>query len=189
MDEKARASSFVDQISAVPGGEGVRLCIQCGTCTASCPNAEKMQYTPAQLIAMARAGLRKEVLSSNSMWYCLSCYTCTVRCPRGIKYTDLMHILEGMAAREGLSNRRTLTPTMYRSFHDCVYRLGSLSEFRFMLSFYMRTNPFRAMGMLPVAMALLRRGRLTMKVRRMSPEGTKQFKAILDKAQSLGGAS
>ncbi len=82
------SGSFVDEIYALPGGEGVRLCIQCGTCSGSCPNASKMDHTPRELIAMARAGMRKEVLSSNSMWLCLSCYLCTVRCPRGIESTD-----------------------------------------------------------------------------------------------------
>ncbi len=61
--------AFVDEVAAIPGGEGIRLCIQCGTCTASCPNADKMEHTPSQLIAMVRAGMRKEVLSSNAMWY------------------------------------------------------------------------------------------------------------------------
>ena len=62
-------NSFIEEITAIPGGEEIRLCIQCGTCTASCPNADTMNHTPSQLIAMARAGMRDEVLSSNAMWY------------------------------------------------------------------------------------------------------------------------
>ena len=187
MEAKGRINTFVDEISAIPGGENVRLCIQCGTCTASCPNAEKMDHTPSQLIAMARADMREEVLSSNAMWYCLSCYTCTVRCPRGVKVTDLMHAMERISAREGLSHRRTLTPVMYRSFSDFVYSLGSLPEVGFMSWFYLLTNPLRAIKMAPVALNLLRHGRLSIKARRLSPEGTKQLKAILEKAESLGG--
>jgi len=189
MEKKRRANTFVEEISDIPGGEGVRLCIQCGTCTASCPNADRMEHTPAQLIAMVRADMRNEVLSSNAMWYCLSCYLCTVRCPRGIKQTDLMHALECLASREHLSSGRTRTPTLYRSFSDFVYSLGSLSEVGFMAWFYMLTNPLRALRMLPVALALLRHGRLSIKARRLTPEGTKQLEAILDKAESLGGVS
>ncbi len=59
MEKKTRAGSFVDEISAIPGGEGIRLCIQCGTCTASCPNADRVEHTPSQLIAKARAGMQK----------------------------------------------------------------------------------------------------------------------------------
>jgi heterodisulfide reductase subunit C len=186
MEKRKRNGSLIDEICAIPGGEGIKLCIQCGTCTASCPNADRMEHTPSQLIAMARAGMRKEVLSSNAMWYCLSCYMCTVRCPRGIKQTDIMHALEYLSIREGLVNAKTLTPTMYRLFnHYCS--MGSLSELWFMTRFYLQTNPFHAWRMIPVALNLLRRGRLSMKSRKLTPEGSNQLQAILDKAESLGG--
>ncbi len=188
MESKKGADSFIDEISSMPGGEGIRLCIQCGTCTASCPNADKMDYTPAELIALARAGMRKEVLSSRAMWYCLSCYLCTVRCPRGVKQTNIMHALECLAVRDRLSHGRSLTPLMYRSFNDFVYSLGTLPEFGFMSWFYMLSNPFRALRMAPVALDLFRRGRLNIKARRLTPQGTQQLKAILDKAETLGGA-
>jgi heterodisulfide reductase subunit C len=187
MEKKSQVDSFVEEISDIPGGEGIRLCIQCGTCTASCPNADKMDHTPAQLIAMARAGMRDEVLSSNAMWYCMSCYLCTVRCPRGIKQTDLMHALEALSVRKGLSHGRSLTPAMYRRFNDFVYSLGSLPEVGFMTWFYMLTNPLRALRMGPIAINLMKHGRLSIRARRLSPEGTKQLRAILDKAESLGG--
>jgi len=189
MEKKTPAKTFVDEISAMPGGEGIRLCIQCGTCTASCPNADKMEHTPSQLIAMARAGMRNEVLSSNAMWYCLSCYLCTVRCPRGIKQTDFMHALESLSFREGLSYHKTLTPTMYRTFNHFACALGNLPEFGFTVWFYMITNPLHHFRMIPLALNLLRHGRLSIKARRLTPEGTNQLKAILDKAQSLGGVS
>ena len=189
MENRIRTDTFADEISAIPGGEGIRLCIQCGTCTASCPNADRMDCTPSQLIAMARAGMKGEVLSSNAMWYCLSCYLCTVRCPRGIKQTDLMHALECLAVREGLSHGRTLTPAMYRSFNDFVYSLGSLPEVGFMTWFYLLTNPLRALRLLPVVLSLLRHGRLSVKARRLTRQGINQLRAILDKAESLGGVS
>jgi heterodisulfide reductase subunit C len=186
---KTKTADFVDEICDIPGGEGIRVCIQCGTCTASCPNADKMQHTPSELIAMARAGMRQEVLSSNAMWYCLSCYLCTVRCPRGIKLTDLMHAFESLAVRDGLSHAGTFTPTMYRSFNHFACALGSLPEFGFMTWFYMLSNPLRAWRMIPVAWNLFRKGRLSIRARRLTPEGTNQLRTILNKAESLGGGS
>ena len=56
--ESELRKAFLEQVDIVPGGERLRKCIQCGTCTASCPNADKMEHTPSQLIAMARAGMR-----------------------------------------------------------------------------------------------------------------------------------
>ena len=189
MERKTPTVNFIDEIVEIPGGEDIRLCIQCGTCTVSCPNADRMDHTPSELIAMVRAGMKTEVLSSNAMWYCLSCYLCTVRCPRGIKQTDLMHVLESQAVREGMSHGRTLTPAMYRRFNDFVYSLGSLPEMGFMTWFYMLTNPLRAVRLLPVALSLRKRGRLKVKARRLTPEGTRQLRAILDKAEFLGGVS
>jgi len=182
-------NSFVEEICAIPGGESIRLCIQCGTCTASCPNAGSMEHTPSELIAMARAGMREEVLSSNAMWFCLSCYLCTVRCPRGIKQTELMHALERLAVRYRLSHARSRTPIMYRSFGDFVYSLGSIPEIGFITWFYLLTNPLHALRMLPVALRLLRNGRLSIKARRLKPQAQQQLKAILDRAQLLGGLS
>jgi len=189
MERKARTDSFLKEISAIPGGEKIRLCIQCGTCTASCPNADRMDHTPSQLIAMTRAGMEKEVLSSNAMWYCLSCYLCTVRCPRGIKPTDIMHAYEGLAVSKGLSNRRTRTPVMYKTFNQFVSSHGRLSEFWLMVRFYLSTNPLSPVGMLPLALNLFKHGRLSLKTEKLTPEGTKQLKAIVDKAATLGGVS
>jgi heterodisulfide reductase subunit C len=186
MEKRKRNGSLIDEISAIPGGEGVSLCIQCGTCTASCPNADRMEHTPSQLIAMARAGMREEVLSSNAMWYCLSCYLCTVRCPRGIKQTDIMHAIGYLSVQAGLVHAKTLTPTMYRLFnHYCS--MGTLPELWFTTRFYLQTNPLRAWRMIPVALNLLKRGRISLKSRKLTPEGSNQLRAILDKAESLGG--
>lgn len=179
--------TLVEEISNIPGGERIRLCIQCGTCSASCPNANRMDHTPRKLIAMARAGMREEVLSSNSMWLCASCYLCTVRCPREIKITDIMHALECLSVRENVSSARTLTPIMYRSFSDFVYSIGSVPEPSFMILFYLLTNPLRALRMIPMAFSLLTHGRMSIKARRLKPEAENQFKAILDKAEELGG--
>jgi heterodisulfide reductase subunit C len=187
MVTETKAATFVDEICALPGGEGIKLCIQCGTCTASCPNADRMDHTPSELIAMARAGMKKEVLSSDAMWFCLSCYMCTVRCPRGIKQTGLMHAFESLSIKEGLVHTRTVTPTMYRLFnHYCS--LGNLPELWFMTRFFLVTNPLRAWRMIPVAFNLLRHGRLSLKSRKLTTAGSSQLTAILEKAASLGGA-
>jgi len=191
--------TFLAEVVSMPGGIKIRECIQCGTCTGSCPNAEKMDHAPREIIALIRAGLREEVLTSNSMWYCLSCYRCTVRCPRDIKPTDLMHSLECLAVRHGLSTNRSRTPAMYKSFVDSIKSNGRVHELGFMMSFYMRTIPsyfrnlrtepfaiFGLFGMLPLAWGLLSHGRLPLRPEKI--KGKKELKAILDKAHSLGGA-
>jgi heterodisulfide reductase subunit C len=188
MKTSTKPHSFIAEIAAIPGGENINLCIQCGTCTGSCPAADQMEYSPALIIAMIRAGLRDEVLASNTQWHCLACYTCTVRCPRGVKITELMHVLERLASQEKKSHKGSLTPVLYRSFNESIYSTGRIAEFNLMMKFYFRTNPFNALSALPVAWGLLSHGRLSMSSPKISPAAKKQIQTILDKASSLGGA-
>lgn len=178
-------SSFADEVCAMPGGEGVALCIQCGTCTATCPSAGR-GLSPRQIIGMLRAGMREEVLSGDSMWLCASCYFCTVRCPRDIKPTDLMHVLENLAVRDGTSSKRTRTPLAYRTFIDSVRNNGRLHEAGLVTRFYMRTRPLAALKMLPLGLALLSHGRMPLRAKKI--KGTRAVRAILDKARALAGA-
>lgn len=178
--------SFIDEVCSIPGGDAIRSCIQCGMCTGSCPTASRWDYPPRQAIAMVRAGLRNELLSSNSMWFCASCYICTVRCPRDIKPTDIMHALEIIAIRDGLSTKRSRTPVMYKCFVDSAKSNGRVYELGMMLKFFLRTNPFAALKMAPVGLGLFLHKRLPLKPSRIKGRG--ELKAILDKARALGGA-
>ena len=184
--QPAEPNPFLDEVCSLPGGESVRWCIQCGTCSGSCPNIAKMDYSPRKTIAMIRAGRRYDVLTSNSMWVCASCYLCTVRCPRGVKLTELMHCLECLAVRHNLTNGRTPTAVMYRTFVDSIKSNGRIYELGLMMKFYLRTSPFAALKMLPVGLKLLSHGRMPLKARKI--KGTGQLKAIMRTAQALGGA-
>lgn len=192
------ANSFIQEICAIPGGEQIRLCIQCGTCSASCPTVSRWEHPLRKVIAMARAGLRDEVLSSNSMWFCASCYLCTVRCPRDIKPTDLMHALECIAVRHGLATKRSNTPIMYKAFAEAIKNDGRIHELGFTIRFYqkilmahLRTNPLSTfkmvslVKMVPTAMGLFSHGRMGLKGSKI--KGTKELQAILGKAEELGG--
>jgi len=150
--------SFLDEVKATPGGEHILACIQCGTCTGSCPMAGAMEYPPRKIIAMIRAGMRGEVLSSNSMWFCLSCYMCSCRCPRGVKPTELAHALESLATQQGFSIGGTSTPAMYRSFVSSIKSNGRVHEFGMMLKFYLSilpeliTHPVATIKMAPLGL-------------------------------------
>lgn len=77
--------------------EKMLACIQCGTCSASCPTAYAMDHTPRQLWQMVRLGLEAEVLTSRTFWLCTVCNSCQVRCPRGIPITETMVALKEYA--------------------------------------------------------------------------------------------
>ena len=177
-------TSFVEEVAATPGGEHIRACIQCGICTGSCPMAGEMEYPPRKIIALVRAGMRDEVLSSSSMWHCLSCYMCTVRCPRDVKPTELAHALEALAAEHRFRVEGTRTPAMYRSFVSSIGNNGRVHEFGLMLTFFLRTNPLAAVKLLPLALSLVRHGRMPLKPHRIG--GRKELKQILHKLTKIG---
>jgi heterodisulfide reductase subunit D len=84
-------------LEAVDPLESLRRCIQCGTCSATCPTAYAMDYSPRQVWRMVQLGLRDEVLKSQTFWLCTTCKACQVRCPRGIDLMDAMISLKEYA--------------------------------------------------------------------------------------------
>jgi heterodisulfide reductase subunit C len=178
-------NSFLDEVKATAGGEHVLACIQCGTCTGSCPMALYMDYPPRKIIAMIRAGLREEVLSSSSMWHCLSCYTCTARCPRGVKPTELAHALESLANQHGFKVGGTRTPAFYRSFVDSINSHGRVFELSMMIKYYLLTNPLAAMKLWKVGLQLVLHKRMPLKTARI--KDNEDLSKILRKFKEVGG--
>jgi heterodisulfide reductase subunit D len=86
-----------------PEWEKLFSCMQCGTCSSSCPTAHAMDYTPRQLWQMMRLGMEEVVLNSQTFWLCTACKSCQVRCPRGISLTDTMLALKEYATRKGIN--------------------------------------------------------------------------------------
>jgi len=178
--------SFVEEVTATPGGENIRACIQCGICTGSCPAANEMEYAPRKIIAMIRADMRDEVLSSSSMWHCLSCYTCTVRCPRDVKPAELAHTLECLANQQGFKVKGTNTPAMYRSFVSSMKRNGRVHELGMMFKYYLSTNPLVALKVLPVGLKLFLHKRLPLTPKRV--KGKEDLAKIIQKFTEIRAA-
>ncbi|MBN1178363.1 MAG: 4Fe-4S dicluster domain-containing protein [Anaerolineae bacterium] len=94
---------FRDEIAAEPGGEHIRRCYSCSTCTAGCPVAGVTdKYNPRRIIHMALLGMREQVLNSDFAWLCSVCYTCYERCPQDVRIPELMTAIRNVAVREGI---------------------------------------------------------------------------------------
>jgi len=66
--------------------EGLKACINCGTCTAICAAAEFYDYDPRQLTNTVQSkdnDAIEALLKSDTIWYCGECMSCKTRCPRG----------------------------------------------------------------------------------------------------------
>lgn len=112
--------NFKYEVAAQPGGENIKKCFSCGTCTAGCPVSEvEEEFNPRKIIRMVLLGMKKEVLSSKVIWYCCSCYTCYAQCPQNVKFTDVMAALRHLAIEQGYVSK---------DFLDKVYKIDNLAQ-------------------------------------------------------------
>lgn len=151
---------FGERIAKVAFGEKLFGCIQCGTCSGTCPISTYMDFTPRKIIAMVRAGFKEEVLTNRTIWLCASCYSCTVDCPKGIKITEVMYALKREAIKEGYYPKRFPIPILARTFFNQVRGKGRTNEVFLMMRYYLATNPFGALSQMARAMKLFFAGRL-----------------------------
>ncbi|MBU2512804.1 4Fe-4S dicluster domain-containing protein [bacterium] len=141
--------------------EMIQSCIQCGTCTGSCPNEFAMDHTPRQLWRMVLMGQKDAIFHSRTFSLCSSCYSCTLRCPRGLPLTDAMHQLKLIAVREKLSEYK-IANLFYKSFLDSVNDHGRVRELGMMTHFFLTlTDPMVVLKFASLGLKLMSKGKLS----------------------------
>jgi len=102
LQRSAYDPNFKYDVAAQPGGEQIKVCYSCGTCTAGCPVTDvDARYSPRRIIRQVLLGQREAVLSNELLWYCETCYACSAYCPQNVKFGDVMRALREMAVAEG----------------------------------------------------------------------------------------
>ena len=194
MVEKYR-NSFLKEVEAnVEEGDWVKMCMQCGVCSGSCPLGDAWDHPPQELFMMIRAGKRDEVLQSSSMWMCTSCYNCIVRCPRELPITHIMHGLAHYATRLGIEPKNQPTRQFAQLFWDNLAKNGRVNELWLGVNLYFMNgfvNGIKvALGMAGIGLGMLKTGRLSLKelVGGHTVKDKKGFKAMIKKAQELEAA-
>ncbi len=165
--------------------EMVAACMQCGTCSASCPNVQSMDLPPRQLWRLLLLGLDKEALDGRNFWYCSSCYTCTLRCPRGLPLTEVMGGLKRLASLPENSRQRR-NSAFYRAFMDNIRTWGRIQEADLMLHYFISMrDPALPLGFTPLGLKMLRKGKVH------PPDSTQKgrLRAMFDKAAELEAGS
>ena len=175
--------SWTDRIVSQPGCEGLYGCIQCGTCSASCPLAIYMDFTPRRIIQLVREGFHHDVLRSQTIWLCASCYACAVHCPQDIHITDVMYTLKREAIAANVAPKRFPIPVLAGVFYDMVRKHGRTSEFWVVLRLLLRTNPLGFFSMARTGIALLRTRRLSFVQDRIKARG--ELQALLPPAEEV----
>lgn len=194
MIEKYR-NSFLREVEAnVEEGEWVKMCMQCGVCSGSCPLGKHWAHPPQEIFMMIRAGQREAVLTSDSMWMCTSCYNCIVRCPRELPITHIMHGLAHYAKRLGLVPKGQPTMAFSQIFWDNMLKVGRVNELKLGLSLYFKDGFVQGVKN---SLANMKLGQNMMKAKRMNAaeffgghgvKDTSGLHKMIKKAQELEDA-
>ncbi len=162
--------------------EMIQSCIQCGTCTGSCPNEFAMDHTPRQLWRMVMMGQKEAIFHSKTFGLCSSCYSCTLRCPRGLPLTDAMHELKLIAMRENLPQYKK-SNLFYRSFLDSVIHHGRVQELGMMAQYFVGLiDPREALKFAPLGLKLMSKRKLSL---HFGSKGDLPLAAIFKKVEEM----
>jgi quinone-modifying oxidoreductase subunit QmoC len=194
MVEQYRNDFLREVEENVEEGEWVKMCMQCGVCSGSCPLGPHWDHPPQELFMMIRAGKRDEVLQSSSMWMCTSCYNCIVRCPRELPITHIMHGLAHYAKRLGIAPKEQPTNKFAQLFWNNLTRTGRVNELRLGLSLYFMNGIGEgiktSLKMQKIGLGMLMTKRLTPMelIGGHKCKDAKGLQAILKKAEELEAA-
>ena len=130
-----------DEVAALPGGEHINRCWQCGSCTNSCTvNAVNSDFNPRFWIYLVRMGMESELLRDKDIiWQCVSCNKCTYSCPRDVNPEGVMKALSHWLELKGHTPK---SPSMHfdEEFAEQVFSTGKIEEGRVIRGFFQRTG-------------------------------------------------
>ena len=82
------------------GGEPLKLCYQCGLCTATCPWNLVRSFLVRRIMHEAQLGAID--FASEDVWTCATCRACVQRCPRGVEIIDVIRAIRRAVASLGI---------------------------------------------------------------------------------------
>jgi heterodisulfide reductase subunit C2 len=130
-----------EEIAALPGGEYIHRCWQCGSCTNSCTvNAINPDFNPRYWIYLIRMGMESELLRDKDIiWQCVSCNKCTYACPRDVFPEGVMKATAHWLERKGHTPKSPST-LFDEVFAEQVFATGKIEESRTIRRFFARTQ-------------------------------------------------
>lgn len=130
-----------EEIAALPGGEYIHRCWQCGSCTNACTvNAVNPDFNPRYWIYLIRMGMESELLRDKEiMWQCISCHKCTYACPRDVFPEGVMKAAAHWLELKGHTPKSKST-LFDDEFTAQVIQTGKIEEGRIIRNFFAKTG-------------------------------------------------
>jgi heterodisulfide reductase subunit C len=136
------AEGLTGSLKAHTGVSAAR-CYQCGKCTAGCPLALEMDYTPSHILRLLQLGPdghEDTILRAFSIWVCLNCETCYTRCPQEVDIPKMMDFFRSEAVRLKKVNPRARDMLKFHTtFLETVRHTGRLYEVGLIAGYKART--------------------------------------------------
>ena len=186
MATRPTFSEEVSNLMHASHGNPLNTCIQCGTCSGTCPVAEFMDHTPRRLIGLINANQKEDVLESNTFWFCASCFHCTVRCPSEIDIAGLMYSLKRYSIWKHRYPEDAIGPVFSETFVKSILRSGRSFEPVLAPSYLFSFGVREFLQEAHTATNLMLKGRIPViptKLKRLE-----NFKKMADRIIPMGGA-
>jgi len=91
--------NFIKDVGIL-GGEDLKKCYQCATCSVVCPISPDNKPFPRKEMIAASWGLKDKLVKSADPWLCHNCGDCSTRCPRKAKPADVLAAIRAQAITE-----------------------------------------------------------------------------------------
>lgn len=90
---------FINEVAKL-GGQDVKKCFQCATCSVACPISPDTKPFPRKEMLATSWGLKDRLIGNGDIWLCHNCGDCSTLCPRGAKPGDVLSAVRSYAVSE-----------------------------------------------------------------------------------------